>query len=63
MLRFYLHRNYHLLLSISKLIPTTVISSFPSPVKILVPDIITHEGTSCLPAVFLDPSAISSSLF
>lgn len=45
-----------------ELSPTTVIRSLPSPVKIFVPDIITQDGTSCLPAVFFDPSAINSSL-
>ena len=45
-----------------ELSPTTVTRSFPSPVKIFVPDMITQDGTSCLPAVFLDPSAINSSL-
>lgn len=54
---FYLSKA--LILPTLELSPTTMITIFPSPVRILVPLSITHEGTEWRPAVFLLPSAIS----
>ncbi len=47
-----------LILPMHELSPTTKITYFPIPVKTLVPESKTGEGTSCAPEVFFPPSAI-----